>query len=44
MNAVWEALRERAVSISFAGDAFDFDISWLGLMAVIAVALIWRRL
>ena len=44
MTELWNILRERALFISFAGDAFHFEISWLGVILLIAGTVIWRRL
>jgi predicted ABC-type sugar transport system permease subunit len=44
MSSIWNTLRERAVYVSFAGDAFHFDISWLGVIILIAAVVMWRRL
>ena len=44
MTELWNILRERALFVSFAGDAFHFEISWLGVILVIAAMVIWRRL
>jgi hypothetical protein len=44
MNYAWSILKERAVFISFAGDAFHFDVSWLGIILIIVAMVLWRRL
>ena len=44
MNSAWGILKERAVFISFAGDAFHFDVSWLGIILIIAAMVLWTRL
>lgn len=44
MSAVWETLREQALFVSFAGDAFHFEISWLGIILVVVAMFVWRRL
>ena len=44
MNYAWSVLKERAIFVSFAGDAFHFDLSWLGIILVIAAMALWRRL
>ena len=33
MEAIWVFLKGRALYVSVAHDAFNFDISWLGLSA-----------
>ena len=44
MSDAWNVLKERAVFISFAGDAFHFDVSWLGIILIVAAMFLWRRL
>ncbi len=44
MNAILNILKERALYVSFADDAFHFDISWLGIILVVIVLLILRRI
>ena len=44
MDYVWSVLRERAVYISFAGDAFHFDVSWLGIILIVVAMILWRWL
>jgi hypothetical protein len=44
MDYAWSILKERAVFISFAGDAFHFDVSWLGIILIVAAMMLWRRL
>ncbi len=44
MDSIWNVLKEKALYVSFAGDAFHFEISWLGVILVIAFMLIWRRI
>jgi hypothetical protein len=44
MNDVWGVLKERAVYVSFAGDAFHFDVSWPGIILIVAAMVLWRRL
>jgi len=44
MNYAWNVLKERAVYVSFADDAFHFDVSWLGIILIVAAMILWRRL
>jgi hypothetical protein len=44
MDYAWSVLRERAIYVSFAGDAFHFDVSWLGLILIVAFAFLWRKI
>jgi hypothetical protein len=44
MNSILNILKERALYVSFADDAFHFDISWLGIVLVAIVLVIWRRI
>jgi hypothetical protein len=44
MNSILNILKERALYVSFADDAFHFDISWLGIILVAIVLVIWRRI
>ena len=44
MHSILNILRERALFVSFADDAFHFDISWLGIILVALLVLLWRRI
>ncbi len=44
MELVWNFLRAPALHVAIARDAFVFDISWLGIVLVIAGLLLWRHL
>jgi hypothetical protein len=44
MDAVWSALNGRALAVSVAHDAFNFEISWLGVVLVSGAMLVWRHL
>jgi hypothetical protein len=44
MDYAWSVLRERAIYISFAGDAFHFDVSWLGIILIVTFAFLWRKI
>jgi hypothetical protein len=44
MHSILNILRERALFVSFADDAFHFDISWLGIILVALLVFLWRRI
>jgi hypothetical protein len=44
MDAIWTFLKGRALYVSVAHDAFNFEISWLGILLVIGAALVIRHL
>ena len=44
MNSILGILREKALYVSFADDAFHFDISWLGIILVALLVFLWRRI
>lgn len=44
MDQLWTLLKTRALYVSFGHDAFNFDLSWLGIILVVAAALVIRRL
>ncbi|HXQ52712.1 MAG TPA: hypothetical protein VN802_16575 [Stellaceae bacterium] len=44
MESLWAFLRAPAIHIAIARDAFVFDVSWLGIVIVVAAMLLWRRL
>ena len=44
MNQLWALLKTRALYVSFGHDAFNFDLSWLGVILIAAAVLIIRRL
>ena len=44
MNTILNILKQRALYVSFADDAFHFDISWWGIILVAIVVVIWRRI
>lgn len=44
MDSLWAFLKGRALYVSVAHDAFTFDISWLGIVLVIAAPLLIRYL
>jgi hypothetical protein len=44
MNSILSILRGRALFVSFADDAFHFDISWLGIVLIALLVFLWRRI
>ena len=44
MGSLWSLLNTRAISISVANGQVDFGISWLGILIVIGLLFLWRRL
>jgi len=44
MESLWAFLRAPAIHVAIARDAFVFDISWLGIVLVVAGALLFRYL
>jgi hypothetical protein len=44
MDSLWAVLNTRALSVSIAHDAFNFEISWLGIVLVVGAMLLWRYL
>jgi hypothetical protein len=44
MDTLWTFLKGRALSVSLAHDAFNFEISWLGILIVVALLLLFRYL
>jgi hypothetical protein len=44
MESLWAFLRAPAIHVAVARDAFVFDISWLGIVLIIAALLLFRHL
>jgi hypothetical protein len=44
MSSLWVLVNTRAISVSVAEGAFDFEISWLGIILIVGAMLLWRRL
>jgi hypothetical protein len=44
MDSLWAFLRAPAIHIALARDAFVFDVSWLGIVLVIAALFLLRYL
>jgi hypothetical protein len=44
MSALWAFLQAPAVHIAIARDAFVFDVSWLGVLLLIAALFLLRYL
>ena len=44
MGSLWAFLEARAIHVAIARDAFVFDVSWLGVLLVIAALFLLRYL
>ena len=44
MASFWSLVNTRALSVSVAQGAFDFEISWLGVLLIVGAMLLWRFL
>ena len=44
MASLWTLLNERALSVSVAQGAFNFEISWFGILLMLGAVLLWRYL
>ena len=44
MGGIWSLINTRALSISLAQGAFNFELSWLGLLLIVGALLLWRYL
>jgi hypothetical protein len=44
MASFWTLLNERALSVSVAQGAFNFEISWFGILLIVGAMLLWRYL
>jgi ABC-type nickel/cobalt efflux system permease component RcnA len=44
MASFWSLLNERALSVSVAQGAFNFEISWFGILLIVGAMLLWRYL
>jgi hypothetical protein len=44
MAGIWSLINTRALSISLAQGAFNFELSWLGLLLIVGALLLWRYL
>ena len=44
MDTLWTFLKGRALYVSIAHDAFNFEISWLGIALVVGALLVIRHL
>jgi len=44
MASFWTLLNERALSVSVAQGAFNFEISWFGIVLIVGAMLLWRYL
>jgi hypothetical protein len=44
MASLWSLVNTRALSVSVAQGAFQFELSWLGILLIIGAMLLWRYL
>lgn len=44
MGPFWSLINTRALSVSLAQGAFNFELSWLGLLLIVGALLLWRFL
>ena len=44
MDSLWAFLRAPAIHVAIARDAFVFDLSWLGVVLIIAALFLLRYL
>jgi hypothetical protein len=44
MAGIWSLINTRALSVSLAQGAFNFELSWLGLLLIVGALLLWRYL
>jgi hypothetical protein len=44
MASFWNLINERALSVSVAQGAFNFEISWFGILLILGAMLLWRHL
>jgi hypothetical protein len=44
MASLWALVNTRALSVSVAQGAFEFELSWLGILLIIGAMLLWRFL
>ena len=44
MASFWSLLNERALAVSVAQGAFNFEISWFGILLIVGGMLLWRYL
>lgn len=44
MISLWALVNTRALSVSVAQGAFEFELSWLGILLIVGAMLLWRFL
>jgi hypothetical protein len=44
VDTLWAFLKGQALYVSIAHDAFNFEISWLGILIIVAAMLLIRHL
>jgi hypothetical protein len=44
MASLWSLVNTRALSVSVAQGAFQFELSWLGILLIVGAMLLWRYL
>lgn len=44
MTSLWSLVNTRALSVSVAQGAFQFELSWLGILLIVGAMLLWRFL
>jgi hypothetical protein len=44
VETLWALLKGQAIDVSIARDAFNFEISWLGILIILAAMLLIRHL
>jgi hypothetical protein len=44
MASLWSLVNTRALSVSVAQGAFQFELSWLGILLIVGAMLLWRFL
>ena len=44
MSSIWSLINTRALSVTVAQGAFDFEISWFGILLIVGAMLLWRHL
>jgi hypothetical protein len=44
MASLWSLINTRALSVSVAQGAFEFELSWLGILLIVGAMLLWRFL
>jgi hypothetical protein len=42
MGSLWAVLKGQALYVSFAHDTFNFEVSWIGVIVVVGVLILFR--